>query len=176
MESGMEFVTLAFGMVLGIVGGVLMTPFIDRISEHRRRLNLLRHISYDLKNAKRHYSYVRDELKLLKSEDQWRRISRLSWMMFPSRGFFTFPKHDLFVLKSEESDPFNELIVLMSNFDLLCKNLRQLEFADVTRDAYENDQFNEYHSELSNRVDEVVHKLARVNGLIESAITKWKWV
>lgn len=166
----MTFLATLLGMALGIAAGVLLAPLFDRITEHRKRINLLKHLSYDLSNASRHFGYVIDEMPDFKNEDDpyWKAISRLNWMRLSTKGLLTYNKDDLYTLKTLEADKLMEIISLLANFDELCRITSNMK---INQEAL----IGGVSHELGRRAHEIELLLDEFRPMIQSAISKWRW-
>ncbi|ETX15504.1 hypothetical protein OCH239_16690 [Roseivivax halodurans JCM 10272] len=170
------FLGAVVGMVLGIVAGIFLAPVSDRITEVRKRRNLIRHIRYDLENAARHFGYVSGELHSIWTEPSWKRYARFQWMKFSSRGFLTSSRVDLYALDDAEADLFMELLVLFENFDELCGVGYALSLHDSTRaEPLDDAEMQALVAEIERRSSEITTKIDRLRGVVAKAMEEWRW-
>ena len=111
-----------WGLVLGTVAGVVAALVAEPVLYIFRRRALIKHLRADFQNAARHFSMVSNEFHLLAADAEWKKLSRIQWTTFASRGFFTHSREQLHLLTPKEAAVVFRQLVFIDNYDVACES------------------------------------------------------
>ncbi len=160
MLDAMELLLPIGTGVAGTLLGFATTRWNEQLNERREIRRSVSHILSETLNARRHYTFSKDENSDIANLPTWRRIVQLGKCRFYGNGLGSFEFSSLRLFKPKIAEQILDFMLVIRNNDLY------LDQAIAHSDASAAAEFEVIWRDLLNRFDITIEQSKRLEALI----------